>query len=57
MTGIEFRNLHGDPAQWTDTEYEQFAHCATPGDPRPARELLARLKNRQQNTTDYQPAA
>lgn len=46
MTGTQFRKLHGDPATWTDDEYEQFAECATPGDPEPARELLARLKVR-----------
>lgn len=58
MTGREFRTLHGDPADWTDTEYEQFAGCATPGDPTPARELLARLKaNKQTTTDDYTPAA
>lgn len=44
MTGREFRALHGDPADWSDDEYEQFAECATPGDPQPARELLDRLK-------------
>lgn len=43
MTGTQFRQAHGDPATWTDTEYEQFAECATPGDPSRARELLARL--------------
>ena len=57
MTGTQFRHLHGDPARWTDDEYEQFAECATPGDPQPARELLARIKARKQPTTDYQPAA
>lgn len=57
MTGSEFRKLHGDPAQWTDREYEDFAQYATPGDPRPARELLARLKARTQTAPDYQPAA
>ena len=57
MTGLEFRETHGDPATWDDDEYELFADCATPGDPQPARELLARLKARQQATTDYQPAA
>ncbi|MFC9891550.1 hypothetical protein [Streptomyces pilosus] len=57
MTGIEFRETHGDPAGWTDDEYELFAECATPGDPGPARELLARLKARKQTNTDYTPAA
>ncbi|MFE6412568.1 hypothetical protein ACFVOR_37175 [Streptomyces sp. NPDC057837] len=56
MTGTQFRQLHGDPADWTDQEYDLFADCATPGDPTPARELLARLNNPTQ-TTDYQPAA
>jgi hypothetical protein len=46
MTGREYRRLHGDPADWTDDEYEQFAECATPGDPTPARELLARLADK-----------
>lgn len=53
MTGIEFRTTHGDPATWNDDEYELFADCATPGDPRPARELLARLNT----PTTTQPAA
>jgi hypothetical protein len=57
MTGLEFRETHGDPATWDDDEYELFAECATPGDPRPARELLARLKASKQTTTDHQPAA
>jgi hypothetical protein len=59
MTGIEYRQIHGDPATWTDLEYEQFTQYATPGDPRPARELLARLHKTRQHTTtdDYQPAA
>lgn len=58
MTGREFRQLHGDPADWTDTEYEQFAQYAAPGDPQPARDLLARLKaSKQQATSDYTPAA
>ncbi|MFD8488643.1 hypothetical protein [Streptomyces sp. NPDC059712] len=57
MTGSQFRQTHGDPAQWTDTEYEQFADCATPGDPKPAHDLLARLKNQNANTTDLTTAA
>jgi hypothetical protein len=56
MTGTQFRQTHGDPADWTDDEYEQFAECATPGDPTPARELLARLA-KQRNQTDLTPAA
>lgn len=55
MTGTQFRKLHGDPATWTDDEYEQFAECATPGDPEPARELLARLNTSKH--TDLTPAA
>ena len=55
MTGNQFRKLHGDPAKWTDNEYELIAECATPGDPQPALELLARLKA--QTTTDLTPAA
>ena len=54
MTGLEFRENHGDPAGWDDTEYELFQNCATPGDPGPAIELLARLRS---TTSDYQPAA
>jgi len=58
MTGTQFRALHGDPTKWTDDEYEQFAECATPGDPQPARELLARLKaERTQTTSDLTTAA
>lgn len=52
MTGRQFRQLHGDPATWTDDEYEQFAQYATPGDPAPARELLARLAQQQPATRD-----
>lgn len=43
MTGLEFRQDHGDPAAWTDTEYEQYGQVATPGAPAPA-EVLAFLK-------------
>ncbi|MFF1298165.1 MULTISPECIES: hypothetical protein [unclassified Streptomyces] len=43
MTGSEFRKAHGDPATWTDQDYEEFPLYGTPGDPTPARELLARL--------------
>lgn len=56
MTGIEFRATHGDPAGWDDDQYDLFAACATPGDPQPARELLARL-NAHTQTTVRQPAA
>jgi hypothetical protein len=56
MTGREYRRLHGDPATWSDDEYEQFAECATPGDPTPARDLLARLA-KQHKHTDLTPAA
>lgn len=24
MTGLEFREAHGDPAEWTDDEYEDY---------------------------------
>lgn len=44
MTGLEFRKTHGDPGGWNDDEYDLFQGCATPGDPRPALELLARLR-------------
>lgn len=50
MTGTTFRQLHGDPVKWTDDEYEQFAECATPGDPEPARQVLARLKAERAST-------
>lgn len=32
MTGLQYRNTHGDPATWTDTEYEQYGQIATPAD-------------------------
>ncbi|MGW7630466.1 hypothetical protein ACWGKO_16245 [Streptomyces griseoincarnatus] len=53
MTGREFREAHGDPAQWDDDEYEAYLAWTTV-DQTPARELLARL---QTTTTDAQPAA
>jgi hypothetical protein len=57
VTGNQFRRLHGDPTNWSDDEYEQFAECATPGDPTPARELLARLAEQRKQTTNLTPAA
>jgi hypothetical protein len=57
MTGIQFRRTHGDPATWTDDEYELFEQYAIPGDPRPARELLALLAHTPQPATDPAPAA
>lgn len=43
MTGIEFREGHGDPARWDDDEYEAyFAWTASQTPPTP---------------NDYQPAA
>jgi hypothetical protein len=35
MTGIEFRQTHGDPADWDDNEYESFQACAQPTDQPP----------------------
>lgn len=43
MTGTDYRTQHGDPARWTDREFEEFEQYATPGDPAPAREVLARI--------------
>ncbi len=43
MTGSEFRETHGDPATWTDTEYE--AYFAITADQTP------------DTPADYQPAA
>jgi len=43
MTGTEYRAQHGDPATWTDVEYEQYGLVATPGKPVPA-EVLTFLK-------------
>lgn len=41
MTGIEFRETHGDPAQWDDDEYEAYFaitadQTSTPADYQPA---------------------
>lgn len=41
MTGIEFRETHGDPATWTDDEYEDYFDITT----------------QQTTDTDYTPAA
>jgi hypothetical protein len=57
MTGSQFRQLHGDPATWTDDEYTHFEEIATPGDPKPARDLLARLHAQQPTHTDHTTAA
>ena len=35
MTGLEFRETHGDPAGWDDNEYEAFQAWATPANPPP----------------------
>jgi len=43
MTGLQFRNTHGDPGTWTDLEYEQYGQLATPGKPVPP-EVLAFLR-------------
>ena len=45
MTGIEFREGHGDPADWTNNEYEGYFAWATPSAPAPP------------TPDDYQPAA
>jgi hypothetical protein len=41
MTGIEFRETHGDPATWDDDEYEAYFAWTTVT----------------QTSDDYQPAA
>jgi hypothetical protein len=43
MTVPEFIETHGDPASWSDDEYDDFLNLTTP-DPTPT-------------TTDYTPAA
>lgn len=43
MTGTEFRDNHGDPAKWSDLEYEQYGQVATPGKPVPDK-VLAFIK-------------
>ncbi|NUS82689.1 MAG: hypothetical protein HOY75_08045 [Streptomyces sp.] len=30
MTGLEYRETHGDPSKWTDAEYEQYGQIAAP---------------------------
>jgi len=57
MTGLKFRELHGDPATWTDDEYTHFEEIAKPGDPQPARDLLARIARQQPTRTGHTPAA
>ena len=57
MTGHQFRQLHGDPATWTDDEYTHFEEIAKPGDPQPARDLLARIARQQPTRTGHTPAA
>lgn len=54
MNGRQFRKLHGDPATWTDREYEQYGQVATPGAPVPA-EVLAFLKQPPPIKTTPQP--
>jgi hypothetical protein len=44
MTGTEFREGHGDPANWGDDEYEAYFAWTAPEQPAPT-------------TADYQPAA
>ncbi|MGW2739102.1 hypothetical protein ACWC4D_33495 [Streptomyces sp. NPDC001288] len=41
MTGSEYREQHGDPAGWDDTEYEVFQTIAQPGPPAPTDHDLA----------------
>jgi hypothetical protein len=35
MTGLEFRETHGDPASWDDSEYEAYFAITTPAPPAP----------------------
>lgn len=56
MTGREFRQDHGDPAKWSDLEYEQYGLVATPGQPAPA-EVLAFLKQPPPTKTPQPTAA
>ncbi|MFF7335426.1 hypothetical protein [Streptomyces sp. NPDC008150] len=57
MTGREFLTLHGDPAAWTDREFEDFEQVATTGDPTRARDVLARLAKTPPTQADHTPAA
>ncbi len=42
MTGPEFREIHGEPADWDDDEYEAyFAITARTTAPNPAEQQLA----------------
>ncbi|MDX3279071.1 hypothetical protein [Streptomyces scabiei] len=43
MTGIEFREGHGDPAAWDDDEYEAYFAWTAPQNP--------------PTSADYQPVA
>ena len=41
MTGIEFRQTHGDPAEWTDDEYEDYFAITATQTPTPDEQQLA----------------
>ncbi|MFF7476655.1 hypothetical protein [Streptomyces sp. NPDC008092] len=41
MTGKEYRDEHGDPGSWDDTEYEVFQAIAKPRPPAPTDHDLA----------------
>ncbi|WP_328545487.1 hypothetical protein [Streptomyces europaeiscabiei] len=49
MTGLKFRQNHGDPAKWEDGEYEAYFAWTAPQKPTPTPPASA--------TNDYQPAA
>jgi hypothetical protein len=53
VTGQEFRAEHGDPARWSDREYEQFEQYATAGDPSLALEVLERLNKATPAPSDH----
>ncbi|MCI3279115.1 hypothetical protein [Streptomyces cylindrosporus] len=58
MTGLEFRESHGNPAVWTDDAYELYALVATPGAPAPAHVLdFIKQPPPTKTSPDYQPAA
>ncbi|CQR59277.1 hypothetical protein [Streptomyces leeuwenhoekii] len=41
MTGIEFREAHGDPANWDDDEYEAYFAITADQTPTPDSHHLA----------------
>lgn len=44
MTGRQFVQEHGDPALWSDTEYEQYGLVATPGSQPVPPEVIAYIQ-------------